>query len=124
MNHWAEQYIGQPWIPGDNDCWMFFRQVQRQHFGRHVPIIDIDALNRLACVREFQDHPEHSMWYGVENPQEGDAVLMAKGKHSSHIGVWVNGGVLHSVQGMGVVWQSKPQLKNDGWQHLTFYRHV
>ena len=124
MSHWVADYIGQPWVPGENDCWSFFRKIQANHFGRTVPIINVDALNRLSCVREFQSHTEYSMWYGIENPQDGDAVLLAKGKHPSHIGIWINDGVLHSVENFGVIWQSKPQLKLDGWQHLTFFRHV
>ena len=124
MNHWAEEYIGQPWIPGDSDCWAFFRQVQRKHFGRMVPAIDVDALNRLACVRTFDEHPERGMWSGVENPQDGDAVLMARGRHPSHVGVWVNGGVLHSQQGAGVVFSKLPQLARDGWSTITFFRHL
>ena len=45
-------------------------------------------------------------WQPVDAPQEGDAVLMSKGRHVCHIGIWVvvNGGaVLHSIEKSGVV---------------------
>jgi cell wall-associated NlpC family hydrolase len=123
MSHWADQYVGLPWIAGERDCWSFFRQVQAAHFGRQVPAIDVDALNRLESTRTFADHAERAEWAEVQAPQEGDAVLMARSRHPSHIGVWVNGGVLHAVQGVGVVWQRLAQIKLDGWQRITHYRH-
>lgn len=123
MNHWAAQYIGLPWVAGERDCWSFFRQIQSAHFGRQVPAIDVDALNRLESVRAFVNHDERAAWDQISTPADGDAVLMARARQPSHIGVWVDGGVLHAVQGVGVVWQRLPQLKLDGWQSVTYYRH-
>lgn len=125
MNHWATQYIGQPWIAGEHDCWAFARRVWREQFGIDVPTVDVDACNRLACVRAFSGHEELSNWHNVDTPQEGDAVLLSQSKHPSHVGVWVNadgGGVLHCVQGIGVVFQRSASLAMFGWSHTEFYR--
>lgn len=127
MMHWAFDYIGQPWVAGDHDCWGFFRRVQLERFGRVVPPFDVDAFNRLACARAVVSNPERANWVPVARPQEGDAVLLAHARHPSHVGLWVDadhGGVLHCVQGAGVVFQSLKSLKAMGWNHLEFYRHV
>ncbi len=40
--HWANQYIGLPWLAGARrpdayDCWGLFLAVQRCHFARDLP---------------------------------------------------------------------------------------
>lgn len=125
--HWASAYIGAPWVAGEHDCWGFVRRVQRERYGREIPPFDVDAFNRLACARAVRDNPERSNWRQVAAPQEGDAVLLAHAKHPSHVGVWVEadgGGVLHCVEGDGVVFQTRKSLSACGWGRLEFYRHA
>lgn len=124
--HWAEVYIGEPWINGAHDCWGFFRTVQRDRFGVVVPVVDIDATNRLLVAQAFRDHEERAHWQQVETPVEGDAVLMAHARWPAHVGVWVEadgGGVLHCIPGAGVVFSRPAQLVAAGWSQSTFYRH-
>lgn len=123
--HWAEAYLGEPWINGAHDCWGFFRRVQREHFGLELPEIDIDACSRLACAREFAGHDERDAWALVESPAEGDAVLMGKNKRPAHVGIWIDadgGAVLHCVEGAGVIIQQRSTLRLAGWNTLGFYR--
>ena len=120
---WVADYIGQEWIRGENDCWAFFRKVQAEKFGRIVPVVDVDSMSRLACTRELEGHQEHSNWFSVDTPADGDAVLMGKNKHPAHIGLWVNGGVLHCLQGIGSVFQPPHMLELSGWNMISFYRH-
>lgn len=123
--HWAAAYIGRPWVAGTHDCWAFFREVQRARFGREVPAYDVDSLDLLACARAVRDNPERFRWLPVEVPAEGDAVLLAHSRHPSHVGVWLGvdgGGVLHCVQGDGVVFQARRSLALCGWGRLSFYR--
>lgn len=125
--HWAFDYIGQPWVHGEHDCWGFVRRVQFERFGRVVPAFDVDAYNRMACARAVVANPERSNWILVAVPEEGDCVLLAHARHPSHVGLWVDadgGGVLHCLRGDGVVFQSIKALKASGWGHLEFYRHV
>jgi len=124
VTHWISSYIGQPWVAGSNDCWAFFRRVQRERFGRDVPEVDVDAMSVRACANALTGHDERRNWNPTDTPTEGDAVLMARGKHPIHIGLWAHGGVLHCVEHSGVVFQSVPSLKMAGWNHLTYYRHV
>lgn len=122
MSHWAEQYIGMEWVPGESDCWALFRRVQHDHFGLDVPIVDINALDLFAVTRAFSGHDERRNWYEVVDPVDGDAALMVRSRYPSHVGVVVDGGVLHSLQGIGVVWQKLSALRRE-WASVTFYRH-
>jgi cell wall-associated NlpC family hydrolase len=114
------------WQNGLNDCWHFFRRVQLERFGRDVPTVDVDGLSTLACAKAFERHEERGDWSIVTLPQEGDAVLMGRGKRPTHVGIYVdaNGGsVLHCTANAGSCLQRIPALKRDGWVNLVFYRH-
>ena len=123
MSHWVTNYIGMEWTAGDNDCWGFFRRVQLDQFGRDVPVVDVDSMSRLAATRALEGHDERSNWQPVETPQDGDAVLMGKGKHPCHIGLWAAGGVLHCVEHIGVIHQPTFALAMTGWKTVSYYRH-
>lgn len=125
MTHWAARYIGEPWVAGVHDCWAFVRRVYSEQYGRDLPPIDVDACSRLACAREFAANPERQQWTLVESPHEGDAVLMGKNKRAAHVGLWVDiggGGVLHCVEGAGVILTYRGALRGLGWNILGFYR--
>lgn len=125
--HWADAYIGEPWVAREHDCWAFFRRVYAEHFGIMVPEIDIDPHAPLIIRHEFARHDERKNWNEIDVPQEGAAVLMGKNRRPAHVGVWIGadgGKVLHCVEGAGVVAQSRPALRLAGWQVLGFYRRV
>lgn len=131
MSHWAAALIGRPYAAGaegpeEFDCWGLFRSVQRDFFGRHVPAMpEVERLDLMACARAIRDSGERANWLPVEIPREGDAVLMARASHPSHVGVWIDtdgGGVLHCVQGAGVLFSSLAALRRDGWGGVRFYR--
>lgn len=130
--HWAFKYIGTPWENGAQgpdayDCWSFFRHIQGEKFGIDVPVIDVDANNFRTVINNMVGHEEHQNWRSVQEPKEGDAVLMAHMRYPSHVGVWLDvdgGGVLHCTRGEGVVFSSKSSLKNSGWTKVEYYRHA
>jgi hypothetical protein len=130
MTHFAVQYIGREWVngaqgPDSFDCWGFVRWIQREHFGRELPTVDIDAMNTLAVVRAFSRHAEHDNWTKVATPSEGDCVEMGNITHPFHVGVWFDvdgGGVLHCVQGAGVVFSSLAAIRL-AWGKIDFWRH-
>lgn len=124
MTHWAEKYIGEPWTPGDNDCWAFARKVWREQFGIEVPVVDVDACNRMSCSRAFAGHDEKASWQKVDVPQEGDAALIGKSARPSHVGIFVNGGILHCVQHAGVIFSNLTALSLSGWRVLGWYRRA
>lgn len=125
MTHWAEAYVGDPWVAGEHDCFAFARRVWRERFALEVPVVDVDATSRLASMRAFSGHPEVGNWQQVETPQEGDGVLIGKNKRPGHVGVWIDidgGRILHCVVGAGVVCQDPKTMRMMGWNILGFYR--
>lgn len=122
--HWAVQYIGIPWQQGAQgphafNCWFFFRHVQMKHFGRDVPVVDVEQLDMAAMHRVASA----GNWRRVETPLEGDAVLMPR-PDELHIGLWCNangGGVLHCARGFGVVLQRPAAVALDGWPTMEFW---
>jgi cell wall-associated NlpC family hydrolase len=128
MSHWATQYIGLPWVAGQDgpdafDCWGFFRHVQRVQFGREVPAVEVRSLHAGAVRQTLKEH-KYLGWARVENPREGDAVLMPR-FDEVHIGIWLEvnkGGVLHCARGFGVVMQSQHAIRLDGWTRFEFWR--
>ena len=122
--------IGLPWVAGARgpeayDCWGLFLAVQRQHFGRDLPEIPVDALNLRAVLNAFTAHPERQRWQPVSAAEEGDAVLMRQSRYPVHIGVWLDidgGGVLHAVRNAGVVFQTLAALDAHGWRIEGHYR--
>lgn len=128
MKHWAVDLIGKPWVAGHSgpdsfDCWGLVRFIQSTRYGRELPIIAPENYGVLECARAFRDHPERARWIDTMTPEDGDIVLLAHSRHPVHVGQWVGvdgGGVLHCVQGAGVVFQNIRSLQQAGWGGLRF----
>lgn len=121
--------IGKAWANGGNgpdtyDCWGLVRAYYREVRGTPLPVVDVDAAQTLAVRHAFADHPELSSWQAVDAPHEGDAVLMGKNQRPDHVGLWLGGGVLHSIQGGGVIYTTPLMLRHSGWNILGNYRHT
>lgn len=128
VQHWAEDYLGRAWENGAEgpdayDCWGLVRAVLRDRFGIALPAVNVDALAPLAVRRAFRDSGEYDHWQEIDAPVvEGDVVLMSHAKHVHHIGLWTAGGVLHAVEGAGVVHQHLQSLRMHGWNVVSVYR--
>ena len=126
--HWASEVIGRLWVAGGRgpdafDCWGLVVWVQGRHYGRTLPAIP--AENLRSIVANFGRHPERRRWQRVAAPADGDGVLLRQARYSVHAGVWLacdGGGVLHCVQGAGVVFQKPRDLIAAGWRIEGFYR--
>lgn len=126
------KYVGTPWLSGGDDmsgfnCWNFVRHIQREHFGREMPQVRIDETRPMAFLRHLRLHPERKNWRQTAIPEEGDIVEMGIGRDVTHIGVWVRetdgGGILHCVQGAGVVFSNVFVVGAD-WPLLKYWRWV
>lgn len=128
--HWAEQYIGLPWESGAQgpesyNCWGLVRKVASTHFGYEPPMIIVDESLGLLVRKTFRAHPEKNNYYVVDVPSAGDIVEMGSAKDMWHVGIWLDvdgGGVLHSVQGVGVVFTALRHLKMLGWSQVIYWR--
>lgn len=132
MMHWAEQYLGKPWESGAQgpdsfNCWGLVRTVAKAHFGFEPPLIVIDESIGSAVRAAFRTHPAHAQYQCVTHPIAGDIVEMGSAKDMWHVGIWLDvdgGGILHSVQGVGVVYTQTRHLKMLGWSRTIFWRYV
>ena len=128
--HWAFDYLGKPWVSGEQgpqafDCWGLVRYVQKAHYGRDLPSIVVDADNIRAVVKEFTGNDERNRWVEVPAPADGDCLLLSQSKEPTHVGIWLDvdgGGLLHAVQGAGVVFSSQSNIKLLGYNVLGAYR--
>lgn len=125
MSHWALAYLGKPWAngaagPDAYDCWGLVRRVYAERYGLELPAVDVDAHAPLAVRHAFA--AGRAGWQAVDDRQEGDVVLMGQARHPHHVGLWLAGGVLHAVEGAGVVHQDLRSLAAHGWRLLGSYR--
>lgn len=121
--HWANQYIGKPWVRGARgpeayDCLGLMTHVMREHYCRDVPDLYVGGENGPALMGM------HAQWRPVDAPGDGDMVVMARTRED-HVGVWLDvdrGGILSALDGPGVVFQTKRQAELSGWGSFRFYR--
>lgn len=133
MMHWACDYIGKPWQAGAQgpdayDCYGLCIAVQRDHFGRQLPLIadGVDRADKRALAKEFLRPEYREGWVGYWHmpPKDGDLVTMAHARHPTHVGIYLDidgGGILHCVETHGVVFARLAALKAAGWGRLQFY---
>ena len=130
MSHWAMKYLGQQWTPEQN-CYYWFRQIMIEQFGCDgLPpnvVVGEKGSARLA-MRELTDEAvERCGWVLSETPREGDAILLAEGKRSSHIGVatYIKGKlmVVHARKNTGVVLSDTLALKANNLKIKGIWTH-
>lgn len=130
MSHWAEQYIGRPWVNGAQgpeafDCWGFVRFVFAAERGIALPVLDVDADRPLAIRHAIAGEQLGEQWQPVVGvPDDWDVCLLSQARHPDHVGLWVAGQLLHCIRGSGVVYQSPTSLQRTGWNVVANYRRV
>lgn len=106
MAHWAQRYVGRPFVAGEHDCADLVVAVAREQFGREVrlPQHAHSLRGRDAQIALLKD----TLGRPVDAPREGDVVLMRQaGRRRTlghHLGVWCDPGepsVLHCLGGLG-----------------------
>ena len=123
--HWASAYLGRPWIAGEAECWDFARDVWRARFGLEVPAVPAAGRDPHLARQMLWTLAERHAWRRVPVPAEGDAVLMARGTRSCHVGVHVApDAVLHAVEGAGGICTPLSRLADLGYRVAGFYRRV
>jgi cell wall-associated NlpC family hydrolase len=127
--NFALDHLGKPWASGEAgplafDCWGLVRTYYQDVLGVALPIVDVDALAPLAVRREFSDEAHRSGWEEISGLDDHAAVLMSKNSRPSHVGIALRGGILHSVEGVGVCYQSPLSLRLAGWNIIGTYRRA
>ncbi len=101
VNHWTRQYVGEPYVPGENDCAALAVRVQREVFGRDIRLPGDRREGPFGSSAQI-DALADDYAVPVDRPTEGDAVLMRCRGRLSHVGVYCEIGgvayVLHAMQ--------------------------
>ena len=130
MSHWAESYLGCPWVAGESgpdayDCHGVVRAVYRDRMGIDLPVVPADALSALSIARAMRSY-DYSEWEEVQAPwRDLDVVQMTLSSRPHHVGVYLaldGGGVLTAVEGAGVIFQPLSSLARHGWSITNVYR--
>lgn len=117
--------INQPWARDGRHCWRLVREVQRDLFGRKLPVVldmaPLGAAGARLKARLFRDHPERQRWREIHEPEHGAiAILRGQTGYEQHAGVYLDfdcGGVLHTDTPFGVVFDDLFTLRD--LRHLT-----
>ena len=122
---WVEKYIGKKWTD-EHDCGYWFREIQKNEFGRIVPVVCVNHALPLDRAKAFKNKIPKE-WRKTENPKDGDAVFLAQRLRPHHIGVvvFINGSlhVLHALTGANMVLSDKMSLKINGWKMESFWTY-
>ncbi|MEI2416223.1 NlpC/P60 family protein [Orrella sp. JC864] len=121
----ANRYIGLPWRfgargPDAYDCWGLLHECRARHFGGGVP----DTVLGQAAKRLYSRKLKSGEWEVVDLPAHGDGVLLRAG-NDPHVGIYLDldgGGVLHALEGCGVVFTPMRGLVSLGYSNPKFHR--
>lgn len=124
--HWATPFIGWEYVRGAQgpeawDCWSFFREVERQRFGRDLPAVPSPpSLRQIA--RAMPEWAGSFGWHVTTAPRDGDAVFLARLRDPTHIGVWVAdlASVLHCAEGGSVLHDAR-HLAAGLWRRRGYF---
>lgn len=122
-------YAAQAMGPDAFDCYGLARHLQREFFGRELPLFSLPAdAGRFAIASAIAIHPERARWDRVEVPADGNVVVMARQDCGFHMGVWLalDGGVIvHTLEQTGVVIDQPFRLTGPGqrWR-LSYYELI
>lgn len=122
-------YIGLPHKPGAKgpdayDCWNLYVHLQETYFGKELP--DAPIGDEDACFAIFKEKCQSGEWLQVSAPEHGDCALMRGGRWP-HVGTYLGidgGGILHAMEGQGIIWTRLPYLSSMGFGRTVYYRVI
>ena len=122
-------YIGKPYSYTDLHCWELVRRAQYEIFGRTLPAVIEHPRSKVGIAKLMQRRDRHKGWHRVEAPANGAVVFMTRHGHGPeraaiHSGVYLAvdaGGILHTDDPHGVVFESLIELRARNWVVSGFY---
>lgn len=121
--------IGRQYEPSGLHCWELARACQAKVFGRALPPVLVAPERRRELVEMMGLRHVHTGWREVPAPAHGAVVFMTRNGHdislaACHAGIFLDldgGGVLHTDDPHGVVFDAIPVLAARNWGDLSFY---
>ena len=125
----ANAMTGLGYQPEGLHCWELVRQCQKLVFDRELPPVLVAPERKRELIELMDLRNSYPGWREVEQPEHGAVVFMTrKGQGAEraacHAGVYLDldgGGVLHTDDPHGVVFETAPELTARNWADLSFF---
>lgn len=123
--------IGKPWVSGTSgpdefDCWGLLRYILRERRGYELCAYSgVKETGILEMMKTAQSEAAYR-WRKLTSPEHFCGVAMSHGRRIEHVGLWIDdgeaGGILHSQEKSGVVYQTQQSIRQSGMRNFIFYR--
>lgn len=131
MKKWYVDYIGIPWgrehVSGARsyDCWGLVNHCLNMYYSVDMPEFDGITSDDVALIDcEVNKAILSDEWVRCEEPVDGCVVLMSRRRVIHHIGIFVDGGILHSRKGAGACFERESALSKIGFNKIEYYKNV
>ncbi|MTI13113.1 NlpC/P60 family protein [Sansalvadorimonas verongulae] len=124
---WILNYLGKPWVNGEQDCWWLVRSTYRDRLNIELPQIVVDANNIRAVLDTLAHHEHLKDWQEIDQPEDMCLVFFSGGRNRpTHVALYldVDGGrYLHTYQRAGCVCEPLSAAERNGWTSPRYYRY-
>jgi cell wall-associated NlpC family hydrolase len=132
--HWSAALIGRPYAehargPQAFNCWGLLQWCWRERLGLAVPDVREDAGAAFRSIMRdgrYAIDDIEAVEVPLRDARECDAIFMTSRQQPHHCGLWIapgpRGGVLHAIEGAGVVFQRRPDLAAHGFSIVRALR--
>ena len=103
--------------PDAYDCWGLLRECRERYFEGGIPETALGEQARALYAHKMRT----GAWKIVTHPQHGDGVMLRAG-NDPHVGIYLDldgGGVLHALEGRGVIFSPMRALFTMGFLSLS-----
>lgn len=110
--------------PDEWGCWYLLRHCLSEHFDTKLPLAPLGDLR--GCKELYSSRVRSGSWVAIKEPLHGSPTLM-RGGREPHVGLYLDidgGGILHSLEGVGVVFTTIQACHAMGFCDLKFYKVV
>lgn len=129
LGDFLDVVLGLPYHPQKLHCWELVKRCQKAVFDRDLPTILVKPDDMRELIGMMDLRKTYQGWEEVDEPQHGAVVFMTKGGHeversACHAGVYLDvdgGGILHTDEDHGVVFESLPAIKTRNWGDFSFH---
>lgn len=108
--------------PESFNCWGLLYFVQLNYFKVQIPFAPLE--DSEGCRKLFDDQLGQGSWARLERPEHGCGALM-RGGETPHVGIYLDidgGGILHAMEGVGVIWTPFYKLRSLSFGRTQYYR--
>jgi cell wall-associated NlpC family hydrolase len=126
------EYIGKPYLvngrgPDAFDCFGLVLDIYRRLFDIHLPDWTVEDATLATAVRvinkAWRSQEANDLAYKVDAPEDFDIAFLYRKDIAHHVGIYVNGGVMHaSHKNSGVAWERPEVFSSVGRGSLQYWR--